>query len=646
MAENLDPIKQVINIDIKESGANKAASDVGKLNATVTENTNVLNANVKSNEKLEESHKSLKLQLKEAVIQQQKLSAQFGATSAEAIKAAKAVAGIKDEIGFQKDLVDSYNPDDKFRKLTQTAGIAALALGGVKDGFSALGIESKTIDQVIGSAQAILGVTSAVGGITDAYEVLVATKKIKSAADVVEIGTTEALAVAEVEATTATWSWNAALLANPIVLIAAGIVAAGAAIYAYTKIVSDSVKEEERAKVASMQLSYAIEQQGLSFERNSKQLKSGNDHRIDLLRASGASEKQIYKETAALAAQELQLAKNYRAEATLTEQKAYEANRDNPTEFNAKTLANAKENLEKARQAVSAGYDGLIDLQNNHEVAMEQAKTDARKKAEEEAQKARQKAKEDAEKAAKDALDLQKKQLDDYNAFQKQIIDAELNNKIIKADQDAIDKETQIAEIQKQFDNIAIIEQNAADKSIEIEESKLAQKKAIQNVEIEIAEKGIQLIASVFGKSKAVQKGAIIAENAIGIGKMVIANNTANAGALATPQAIATSGAAAAPVIALNNISTGIGIASTVAATAKALSAVGGGGASGSSSGAASQPSRNIAQVGFQGSAENQIATSIKNTQKNQAPIQAFVVSQAVTDQQEIDRKKELANSF
>lgn len=646
MAEDLDPIRQIVNIDIKESGADEATKDYNKLQTTITDTTNATVENNKENKKSEAGYKSLKLQLKEAVLEQQKLSAQFGATSAEAIKAAKSVAHIKDEIGLQKDLVDSYNPDDKFRKLTQTAGIAALALGGVKDGFSALGIESELLDKAIGSAQAILGVTSAVGGMSDAYNVLIATKKAKSAADIVEAGTTQAVAVAEGEATVATWSWNAALLANPIVLITAGILAAGAVVYAFSKIVSDSVKEEEKAKLASMQLSYAIDQQAKAFENNNKFAQAGNAHKIDLLRASGASEAQIYKETKALAEQELQLAKNYRAEATLSEQKAYEANRDNPTEFNAKTLANAKENIEKAREAVRVGYDGLIDLQNSHEVAKVQAATDARKKAADEAEKAREKAKADAEKAAADEKTRREKELADYNLFQKQLVDAELANKEIKRAEDATDKENQIAEIEAQFAAIEAVEQNAADKSIEIEQAKLDQKKAIQDAQLNIAEQGIQLIANVFGKSKVVQKGAIIAENAVGIGKQVIANNTANAGALATPQAIATSGASAVPVIALNNISTGIGIASTVAATAKALSSLGGGGASGGGSGAASQPSRNVAQVGFQGSAENQIATSIKNTQKNQAPIQAFVVSQTVTDQQELDRKKELQNSF
>jgi hypothetical protein len=90
----------------------------------------------------------------------------------------------------------------------------------------------------------------------------------------------------------------------------------------------------------------------------------------------------------------------------------------------------------------------------------------------------------------------------------------------------------------------------------------------------------------LFEKSKGVQKAAIIAESAIGIGKMIIANNLANVGALATPQAIASGGISAAATIAFNNISTGIGVAANLAATAKALQAVGGGGAAAGGGGA------------------------------------------------------------
>ena len=50
--------------------------------------------------------------------------------------------------------------------------------------------------------------------------------------------------------------------------------------------------------------------------------------------------------------------------------------------------------------------------------------------------------------------------------------------------------------------------------------------------------------------------------------------------------------------------------------------------------------------VGFQTSSENQIATTINQTQQEQPPIKAFVVSTEVSTAQAIDRNKITANSL
>ena len=123
-------------------------------------------------------------------------------------------------------------------------------------------------------------------------------------------------------------------------------------------------------------------------------------------------------------------------------------------------------------------------------------------------------------------------------------------------------------------------EQDDADKKVIAAAAAVEQQKRdIQMQGLEVASQGINLIKGLFEKSKGVQKAAVIAESAVGIAKMIISNKTANAGALTTPQAILTSGLSAAPVIAANNISTGIGIAANIAATAKALQSLGGGAA-------------------------------------------------------------------
>ena len=179
-----------------------------------------------------------------------------------------------------------------------------------------------------------------------------------------------------------------------------------------------------------------------------------------------------------------------------------------------------------------------------------------------------------------------------------------------------VDTRTKSLQIQGEANMKAFEDQQAADKkAIEAAAAVEEQRRAIQQQGLEVASQGIKLIAGLFEKSKGVQKAAVIAESAIGIAKMIIANKTANVGALATPQAIATSGAAAAPVIALNNISTAIGIAGNIAATAKALQALGGGaaptppsvGGGGGSAGGSSVPSFVPGNLFGQGNAANNV---------------------------------------
>jgi len=234
-------------------------------------------------------------------------------------------------------------------------------------------------------------------------------------------------------------------------------------------------------------------------------------------------------------------------------------------------------------------------------------------------------------------LDLQIAYDKEYElAVNNDILQKELTDKFNK-DSAAINK--------KYADEKKAADQKLADEEIARAKAVAEQKQAIQNQGIEVALQGVQLIKNVFEKSKGVQKAAVIAESAIGIAKMIIANKLANAGALATPQAIATSGAAAAPVIALNNISTGIGIAANIAATAKALSSLGGGsapsapgagGGGGGGGGGSMTPQFNT--VGNNGI--NQLA------QLQQQPTQAYVVSGQVTSQQALDRNRQQNSSL
>jgi hypothetical protein len=118
---------------------------------------------------------SLKAQLREATAEVTKLSEQFGASSKEAVQAAKRAAELKDKIGDAKSLIDAFNPDAKFKALTAS-------LSGVAGGFSALqgatalfGKENEDLEKTLLKVQSAMALSQglqAVGESIDSFKQL------------------------------------------------------------------------------------------------------------------------------------------------------------------------------------------------------------------------------------------------------------------------------------------------------------------------------------------------------------------------------------------------------------------------------------------------------------------------------------------
>lgn len=245
----------------------------------------------------------------------------------------------------------------------------------------------------------------------------------------------------------------------------------------------------------------------------------------------------------------------------------------------------------------------------------------------------------------KSERDIQRTELLQQYDLQKELIDrqvsdeTEKNNLLLEAKR-AYDE--QLLELNNQFD-----EEDLAAKTKKQEEEQalrqktinelLAEKEAkaqIQLATIGVAEKGIAIGKQLAGKNKDVQKALLIAENAAGIAKILINTGVANAKAVATSPI--TGGQ---PWVAINSISAGLGIAGSIAATAKGLSALGGGSAgskpnapSGSGGGAApAPPSFNVV-----GASETSVLADTVAEQTNE-PVQAYVVSNDVTTAQSLE---------
>ena len=118
---------------------------------------------------------SLKKQLREAQADVQALSDKFGATSKEAINAAKRAGELKDKIGDAKALVDAFNPDAKFKALTASLSGVAGGFAAVQGGMALLGSESQDVQKALLKVQSAMALSQglqAVGESIDSFKQL------------------------------------------------------------------------------------------------------------------------------------------------------------------------------------------------------------------------------------------------------------------------------------------------------------------------------------------------------------------------------------------------------------------------------------------------------------------------------------------
>jgi hypothetical protein len=689
---------------------------------------------------IQDNSKSLKTQYKEAVAELQKMSTQYGETSKEAVKAAKAAADLKDQIAFSKDLVDAFNPDAKFKAVEG-------AVNGVMNGFQAftggmalLGVESDKVEEALLKVQSVMALTQGINGLMeagDSFKQLGAAAKsalsgIKAGIAatgigllLIAVGTLYAYWDDIKEAVSGVSKEQTALNKKT----EANLKAADAKVDLLNKqdnilkLQGKTEKQILQIKLAALDIDIAAAEVNLKSQKTTlnaqyQSAKANKEILIGIMNFLNAPLKLLLgtiemvgkamgKEFHLIEA--FNIAQNdtanlifdpagikaegeaaiKEAEVKLVEMKNTRAGYE--IQIKAIEQQGAASSISTASGAAKEIKDITFDLEEERIRLMkdgQQKELDAlalqyaRKKKEIEKddtilakdkaklleglitgqksdealinEKYRQLEKEKEKQALQDKIKLQDEQwyalqklknsqqeqelLDLQIAYDKEY-EAAVNNETLQKElTDKFNKDS--AAINKKYtDEKAAADKLAADAEIATAKAVAEQKQAIQNQGIEVALQGVQLIKNVFEKSKGVQKAAVIAESAIGIAKMIIANKLANAGALATPQAIATSGAAAAPVIALNNISTGIGIAANIAATAKALKSLGGGsapnapaagGGGGAGGGGSITPQFNT--VGNNGI--NQLA------QLQQQPTMAYVVSGQVTSQQALDRNR------
>lgn len=274
------------------------------------------------------------------------------------------------------------------------------------------------------------------------------------------------------------------------------------------------------------------------------------------------------------------------------------------------------EDLAKERQSKQDKIDEENkNLSEKEKARLEKQRADKEKADADADKKAEEKIKSDAEKAI--ALDEEiKDAIFTFDEFKNQQTEAQ-------AEKDAEYGANKIARIAYE-----------KDQEIAIEQELKRQKEVIADANMKIATKTVELLSQLAGKNKALQKAGIIASAGIGIYSVIKDTQAANMAAIAPPP-LGLGPIAGIGLQTKNTIQGALSVASITAASAKALSSVGGGGSVGGGSmgsgSSTSAPSFNLVQ----GTGTNQIAQGLS---QQGAPIKAYVVSSDVSTSQSLDR--------
>jgi hypothetical protein len=664
-------ITKTIEIDVNSQGATSGINNI----------TNSI-------ESADKATQSLKSQLRQAQADVAELSAKFGDTSKQAVEAAKRAAELKDAIGDAKSLTDAFNPDAKFSALSGSLSGVASGFSAVEGSLALAGIQSENLQETMVRLQAAMALSQGLQGLGESinsFKQMGAVAKnalagIKTGIAATGIGIL-LVAVGAIavywddikEAVNGVSSEQESLnkLAEKNLTTEQGKLDAVSSQDNVLKLQGKSEKEILKIKLAQTDQvikasEIQIQQSIATTKAQTEAAKRNQDILAGVLKFLSLPLTMILKTVDAVGSA---LGKDFGLEDKVF--KGLSSFIFDPKETQAegdKVVAEQKKALEKLKND-RAGLQLSI---NNID---KQASNDAASKRKE----ANDKAKDDAQKAKDKAIELEKEKADALERIRQGQIDTEAERRaeelyqiqeqyrlliaeaekygqdttLLKEAQrtkekelqdkfDAEDAEKKLAEdekakaeAQKKLDEEKVI----ADEKIKIEQAVTDAKLALQNQALDTASQGIGLLKGLFEKNKGLQKAALIAESAIGISKIVINTQAANAAARLKYALLPGGAALAATEIVLNKISAGIGIAGNIAATSKALGALGGGGSAGGGGaiaggggGGAAAPTPQFNVVGASG--VNQLASTLGSQQ----PVQAFVVANQVTTQQSLDR--------
>lgn len=609
-------IKKTIEIEIKDN-VNVTTDHFEDLNdeiKAVKKQADDLSKSFESNgDAIEKSFKPLKTQFREAQQQVAELSEKFGATSKQAIEAAKRAAELKDAIGDAKDLTDAFNPDAKFNALSNSIGGALNGFQAFEGTLGLIGVESEDLQKTLLKVQSAMALSQGLQGLMEAKD------------SFIQLG-----AVIKTQVVSAFATLKGAIIATGLGALA---VAVGYLIVKWQEY-NDAIEESENRQKKlneEQQKSLDLINKIADASEKNRNAKDGGINQLkrelELLKARGATEKELFEKQKEI----------LKAELSNLQVRYYSYDMNNKLEREA--ALETKEKIKDARVALIAFEAQYYrEIKEKREENSKQAKENAKKEKEEKLRIKREELKELQglederfklhQEATYSDQELEIARL--VEQFDKKFEIANGNAELEKELETKLRQE--IADINAKY-NIHDVEETKKTEDKKVEILKATEEQKLQGVKDGFTT--ISNLAQLFaGQSEAQQKKAFEVQKAANIANTLVdtyssatASYKSLAGIPIVGPALGFAAAAAAVTAGLINVK-------NISQQQFNSGSSGGGGNNSSSNANVPQeqqaPSFNLVGNGGIG----QLQTL------NQAPVQAYVVSGEVTSQQALDRNR------
>jgi hypothetical protein len=450
---------------------------------------------------------SLKKQLREAQAEVGALSDKFGATSKQAIEAAKRASDLKDRIGDAKALTDAFNPDAKFKALTASLSGVAGGFAAVQGAIGLFGGEAKEVEKAILKVQSALALSQglqSIGESIDSFKQLGAVIKSSTAFIKLNEVATKGAAIATrffgAAVDTTAVSFKALKVAIASTGIGLLVVAIGFLVEKLMSLGNASEEAAEKQKQLNEQIANTAKE---SIKANEKFIDSDIKLKIARAKLRGASEKELFDIEQQGIKDKIRIRQeNY--------EKALKTDKDLASDI--------------AQQNADAQDQLLLNELEFKRKQNELAKAERIKRLEDE-----KKAEEDYQRWSKDARDKRKADLEkDQEEIDKENAD--------KKEQEQKDEEDFLERVAKRGEISLDIATKTADATNEINKQQYLNERAIIDARIAAQNEFAFAVASTFGNLSNVFEKGTAASKAAGLAEIAIQSGVGFANGLRIAQ--------------------------------------------------------------------------------------------------------------